>query len=188
MVHDVRGRLLDAAERLGEELGVEGITMRQLAACAGLATSSLYQSFESKASLMRELQLRFQSQYAAAITDAVTGVGGPRTRLYCVCVAHVEFARSSGWRYGLAFDSGELDLAGIEHGAARAFFEGVTACLRPGDTGVALRLWVAIHGLASTLVKGGPAHHSTESIDEERTFIDEYVSMLLRGVGADAAQ
>lgn len=56
-VHDIDD-LLDAAQRLFAEGGVEGLTLRALASAAGVSNGSIYHAFVSKEELVARLWLR----------------------------------------------------------------------------------------------------------------------------------
>lgn len=62
--------LLDAAEELVEELGVEGFAMSEVARRAGAAHGSLYRYFESREALLAALHERQISQLEAAVIEA----------------------------------------------------------------------------------------------------------------------
>lgn len=53
-----RRRVLDAAERLLAERGIEGVTMEEVAAAAGVGKGTLFRRFGSRANLARELLSR----------------------------------------------------------------------------------------------------------------------------------
>lgn len=63
-------RILDAADRLLAEQGVEAMGTKQVAAAAGISIGSLYFWFPDKESIAEALALRYWSE----LTDLVTGV------------------------------------------------------------------------------------------------------------------
>jgi AcrR family transcriptional regulator len=186
---DVRERVLDAAQELGDELGDAGLTMRHVASRAGVQVATMYQSFASKAALLRELQRGFRAHHDAAIADAFATADDPAARLHRACVKHVELARARPWRTTLAFDTDGL-VPDAGYAVSQAFVEVAMLCLH--ERGIeehrsryaaALRLWVAVHGLASALA--GPARDLARSSQDEHAFVDDYIDMLMRGIGLE---
>ena len=53
-LHDA---IVRAGIELGSDLGEEGLTMRAIAGRLGISATALYQHFESKASILREIRL-----------------------------------------------------------------------------------------------------------------------------------
>ncbi|WP_409497368.1 TetR/AcrR family transcriptional regulator [Amycolatopsis sp. cmx-11-12] len=76
-VHDL-DRLLDAAERLVVDVGPRGVTVRSLAAAAGVSNGTIYHAFGSLGALMARVWLRaasdfldFQTELAGQEADPV---------------------------------------------------------------------------------------------------------------------
>ncbi|WP_410603101.1 TetR/AcrR family transcriptional regulator [Amycolatopsis sp. lyj-90] len=79
-VHDL-DRLLDTAERLVVEVGVRGVTVRSLAAAAGVPNGTIYHAFGSVGALLARVWLRaasdfldLQTERAAQAEDPVSAV------------------------------------------------------------------------------------------------------------------
>ncbi|MBB5852196.1 TetR/AcrR family transcriptional regulator [Amycolatopsis umgeniensis] len=79
-VHDL-DRLLDAAERLVVEVGARGVTVRSLAAAAGVSNGTIYHAFGSLGALLARVWLRAASDFldlqtalADQAEDAVSAV------------------------------------------------------------------------------------------------------------------
>ncbi|RSM76546.1 TetR family transcriptional regulator [Amycolatopsis sp. WAC 01375] len=61
-VHDLE-RLLDAAERLVVETGAQGVTVRSLAAAAGVSNGTIYHAFGSLGALLAHVWLRAAGEF-----------------------------------------------------------------------------------------------------------------------------
>lgn len=175
--HDLRGRVLDATEALGDELGEQGVTMRQIAARVGVPPSALYHVFENKEQLLREVERRFRDQLDAALAGIPYTGSDPHARLRQICLAYVEVARRDPWRYRLAFRDVAAGPATTTRQPPHAFLREALACLvdDPDAGGVVVRVWVALHGLVTTMA----SRATTEWHDDERRFVDRYLRMML---------
>lgn len=180
---DIRERLLQTVEKLGHEVGEEGLTMGQIAACAGLGPGVVRRHFEGKEALLREVRRRFERELAQAMAKAQVGIVDAHARLYRMCTTYVDVARRDGWRYALAIGEYERGAHALTIPIARSFADQATACLADDrdPAGLALRIWIAIHGLVTTLAN----HDRHPPGDEERRYVDRYVRMTLTCSGAE---
>lgn len=69
---DVERRILEATAELVARMGLEEVSMRAVAAAAGLQTPALYRVFEDKNALLRRLTTFAFERYLAAKQDALT--------------------------------------------------------------------------------------------------------------------
>lgn len=53
----LREAIIETSLQLGSELGEEGLTMRGIAARLGVSATALYQHFESKRAILREIRV-----------------------------------------------------------------------------------------------------------------------------------
>ncbi|WP_340683557.1 helix-turn-helix domain-containing protein [Amycolatopsis coloradensis] len=67
-VHDL-DRLLDAAERLVVETGAHGVTVRSLAAAAGVSNGTIYHAFGSLGALLARVWLRAAGEFLDLQTE-----------------------------------------------------------------------------------------------------------------------
>lgn len=179
---------------LGSELGEEGLTMRAIAGRLGISATALYQHFESKASILREIRLHgirlLMEQLGAAMDSDDRAV-----RLRDMCRAYVQFARTNPWLYKLLFQSDDVDWAALpqderqeamqpfEH-ARRTFAEGVERGVLRDDLDVdqaALLTWASLHGLASLVLQGRiTEHHPAFPVPDLEAFSALFVDTLVR--------
>ncbi|GAA2716900.1 MULTISPECIES: TetR/AcrR family transcriptional regulator [Streptomyces] len=144
MDHDeARARLLDAAERLFYERGIQAVGMDEIRTASAVPLKRLYQYFPSKSHLVEEYLRRRDERWRSALADYASRHGAtPRERLLAVFDwLHAWFAEP-GFR-GCAFINayGELgatsDAVAVttrEHkDAVRAFVAGLVGELHPAE-------------------------------------------------------
>ena len=161
---DVERVLLDAAHRLLEREGIEAVTVRRVAAEAGVAPMGLYHRIGGKDGLIEAL---FADGFAA-LTDALQDrpAGDPLRELRAGCAQYRRFAVANPALYAVMFDQ---VVPGFAPGPAtlelcrRAFgvlADGVrraqaSGAMRPGDPiDLAQQIWAACHGATSLELRG----------------------------------
>jgi AcrR family transcriptional regulator len=162
---DVEQALVDAAERVLVREGLAGLTVRAVAAEAGVAPMGVYNRFGSKDGLVAAVLVRgFDGLRAAVLSDADPD---PVQRLLASGRNYRRFALEHPQHYAAMFGGGAgaagaaADVA--THGAAA--FEALVghvraamaaAALRPGDpTETAQLIWSAVHGAVSLELADG---------------------------------
>ncbi len=166
--------LLDAAQDLLEEGGIDSITVRSVATHAGVAPMGVYSRFGNKDGLLEALFVEGFDRLQAAIASA----SGPDAlaRLRSGCMAYRDFALANPHLYELMFRQMlELELSAESLERAEQTFghlvsrvsDAMAAGLlaRSDDVDVAQQVWNAIHGGVSLELAG-----VTFSSDPERTF------------------
>jgi AcrR family transcriptional regulator len=106
-IAEFRERLLDAAERLFAEHGVEAVTIRQLAEAIGVSPMTPYRYFKDKDAILAAARARAFDRHAEALEqayEASTG-GDPPGRASAVGRAYVRFALERPEAYKLMFDT-----------------------------------------------------------------------------------
>jgi len=66
--------IIRAGIQLGAELGEEGLTMRAIAARLGISVTNIYQHYENKAAIVREVRFHGVAMLNAALIEAVSAV------------------------------------------------------------------------------------------------------------------
>lgn len=163
---DLREAIINAGIELGDSLGIEGVTMRAIAERLSVSVTQLYQHFENKDAIVREIRF-----FGLARLDAALGMnrdGDPVGRLREMALAYLEFARSNRWLYAVMFDGEIIDWANVpDHDRLVAlgplsttrivFAEGVARGLFAADLepdAAVLVLWASLHGCASLALRG----------------------------------
>lgn len=184
---ELRDAILGAAEALGTELGLHGVTMRQIAARVDVSTATIYEVFEGKASLLREMKRHIDAELQRELTAATVGIEDPIGQLHALCLAYLAFARRSQWRYALAFQEAVVDFATPAitdpfAAEAAACFERLAPSQPIAAPTAATQLWVALHGLASALLDAEHRPRTEFPSAAERGFVEGYVAAVLRGL------
>lgn len=161
--HELRDVVLERTTDLLAELGdVHAVTMRDVAAAAGVTPPSVYRHFADKDALIRAvIGARFE-ELTAVLRSAATAAGGDAAaRLAATARAYVQWGLDHPGHYRVLFsatNAGPEGLglpAGTEHPGAeshRTLIEVVAEACLPGSTGDetlvrATELWASLHGI-----------------------------------------
>jgi AcrR family transcriptional regulator len=177
-----RARILDAAERLFAERGVEKVSMDEIAACAGVGKGTLYRRFGDRSGLAQALldarEVEFQEAFVRG--PAPLGPGAPpQERLrafFCSLLGQLEA------NLDLLVDS-ENSAVGARYrmGVYRAYHAHVAMLLRQIDEAIDAELLA--HQLLAPLAADFYRHLRVER-EMPRERIAEGMCGLLRVVGA----
>ena len=178
---DVERALLTAAESVLVRDGMEGVTVRAVAAAAQVAPMGIYNRFGDKQGLITALVIRSYE----LLSEALAGVSEtePLVRLKLMGEAYRDFGVRHPEHYRLIFQTvatadtkGDPGVARV----ARSTFEALTAqildamvagAIRPADPRVvAQQIWCVIHGavaleLGNRLISSQPAQSYTALLD-----------------------
>lgn len=108
-VADFRERLCEAAERLFAERGLEGVTMRQLAAELGVSPMTPYRYFKDKDEILAAIRAQGFNRFADALEKAATTTSDPVERSRVMGEAYLGFALEHPHTYKLMFDLNQPD-------------------------------------------------------------------------------
>jgi AcrR family transcriptional regulator len=103
-VDEFRERLVDAAERLFAQHGLEAVTMRQLAAELGVSPMTPYRYFADKEAILAAVRARAFNRHAEALERALEQGDTPLERANAVGRAYLDFALGHPEAYKLMFD------------------------------------------------------------------------------------
>lgn len=180
---DLRRALIAAARELVGELGPAKVTLRAVAARAGVSAAAPYRHFASKEALLAAVAATGFDELADAITppgneDAVAG-------LHEIGFRYLDFAAGEPALYRFMFGPAvpdrrtHADLAVAERRLADVFAAAVHAAQKTGRLtalaadDVMLTLRCAMHGLASLVVDGQiPARHAVPATKRIQHVID----------------
>ncbi|MGI5472631.1 TetR/AcrR family transcriptional regulator [Streptomyces sp. CA-132043] len=143
MHHDeARTRLLDAADRLFYERGVQAVGMDELRAAAGVSLKRLYQCFPAKRELVEAYLRRRDERWRAALAEYVAAHGAtPADRVLAVFDWLEEWFAGPRFR-GCAFVNAYGELGAVSDGVAGAAHDHKYA-VRGYTTGLAAALGAA---------------------------------------------
>lgn len=168
--------------------------MRGIAARLGVSATALYQHFESKAKILREIRIYGAELLQSEVLEPAASIDDPAERLVTAGRNYVQFARSHKWLYSVMMGNEQLDWsqhnaeevelllrplktyqAWLQEGAERG-------CWRPGvDVNLAsFRIWMSVHGLCTMLLSGriNEQHPAFPSSDEQG-FIDAFNASMI---------
>lgn len=177
--------------------------MRAIAGRLGISATALYQHFESKASILREIRLHAIRMLMDQLAEA--NAEDPAARLRELSRAYFGFSRTHPWLYKLLFQAEDLDWTALPEDelsdamqpyqrARSVFAAGVAAGVFREDLDVdqaALLTWASLHGLASLVLHGRltedhPAFPVPDLHVFSEMFIDNMVRAFVTAPGARA--
>jgi AcrR family transcriptional regulator len=159
----LRGEIIAAARHVLARHGTaDAVSIRAVAAQAGVTPPSIYLHFADKDALLDAVAADLFAHIGAAMASAVEGVEPPLARLRAQGLACVRFARENAEVYRLAMMSrrttpGDADVV-LGTSAFALFSETIVDCMEAGiftrgdPLPIALELWAAAHGIAALLI------------------------------------
>ncbi|MFE2598028.1 TetR/AcrR family transcriptional regulator [Streptomyces sp. NPDC059396] len=175
-----RGALLDAARSLLSEGGTEALTFPALAERTGLARSSVYEYFRSRAAVVEELCAVDFPLWAAEVEAAMAGADTPEAKVEAYVRQQLALVGDRRHRAVVAISASELDAGAREkiraaHGGLIAMIVEALAELGHQQPRLAAMLLQGVVDAAVRRIELGAAE-----IPEE--IAEAAVSMALRGV------
>lgn len=194
---ELRTALLDAAEALVRERGVDGWSLREASARVGVSSSAAYHHFASRDVLVRALSERVLSQLGERMSHAAGPVADPgasvdpQRRLVAVGRCYVHWALQDPSVAHLAFGAGTsgpgTEISPHPHDVLDAELDRLVeaGALAPSArSGADFVVWAAIHGLATLLADGLAQLDSQQAIAREA---ERVVRAVLAGLGQETA-
>ncbi|MCB5169863.1 TetR/AcrR family transcriptional regulator [Streptomyces bambusae] len=176
-----RGALLDAARSLLSEGGTDALTFPALAARTGLARSSVYEYFRSRAAVVEELCAVDFPVWAAEIEAAMEVAQTPEAKIEAYVRSQLALVGDRRHRAVVAISAGELDAGAREkiraaHGGLVAMVVEALGALGHARPRLAAMLLQGIVDAAVRRIELGAAEDPDEVTEAA-------VGMALRGVG-----
>ncbi|MGY4389263.1 AcrR family transcriptional regulator [Streptomyces sp. TE12347] len=175
-----RGALLDAARSLLSEGGTEALTFPALAERTGLARSSVYEYFRSRAAVVEELCAVDFPVWAAEIEAAMEQAESPEAKIEAYVRSQLGLVGDRRHRAVVAISASELDAGAREkiraaHGGLIAMIVEALSALGHAEPRLAAMLLQGVVDAAVRRIELGAA--------EDPTVVTEAaVAMALRGV------
>lgn len=163
----LRDDIVAGAVALLDETGDEtAVTLRAVARRVGITAPSIYRHFADQPGIMLAVVQQAFDELGAELHRARDAAGeDPRARLFAVCTAYLEFARSRPGRYRTMFGGlwmpdlatssvTEADMHALGLDSLRLIAEVLGDCVAAGIatstdlSADAVALWVGLHGLA----------------------------------------
>jgi AcrR family transcriptional regulator len=170
--------------------GIDAFSLRRLAARLGVTAPSLYRFFDAKDAIVATIAEEAFAQLIDAIEQAAAGLADPIARIKAQSVAYVERAVADPALFTVMFayrapwtevpDAPELPLASKAWQLASVAVEEATArgqLREPDPVLAALTIWSAVHGVATVLTVGAPAHRPVD-----RALVTSVVDAVVDGL------
>jgi AcrR family transcriptional regulator len=175
-----RAALLDAARSLLSEGGTEALTFPALAERTGLARSSVYEYFRSRAAVVEELCEVDFPVWAAEVAAAMAAADGPEAQVEAYVRKQLELVGDRRHRAVVAISSSELDAGAREkiraaHGGLVTMIVGALGELGHAEPRLAAMLLQGVVDAAVRRIELGAA-------EEPSVIAEAAVGMALRGV------
>ncbi|MFI0722501.1 TetR/AcrR family transcriptional regulator [Streptomyces sp. NPDC021224] len=175
-----RRALLDAARSLLSEGGTEALTFPALAERTGLARSSVYEYFRSRAAVVEELCAVDFPVWAAEVEAAMEAAGPPEGRIEAYVRSQLALVGDRRHRAVVAISAGELDAGAREkiraaHGGLVAMVVAALSDLGHAQPRLAAMLLQGVVDAAVRRIELGAA-------EDPEVITAAAVAMALRGV------
>ncbi len=175
-----RAALLDAARTLLSEGGTEALTFPALAERTGLARSSVYEYFRSRAAVVEVLCEVDFPVWAAEVSAAMAAADGPAAKVEAYVRKQLELVGDRRHRAVVAISASELDAGAREkiraaHGELVAMIVEALGELGHGQPRLAAMLLQGVVDAAVRRIELGAA-------EEPSVVAEAAVGMALRGV------
>jgi AcrR family transcriptional regulator len=182
-----RAEVCHVAEVLFARHGVDGVTMRQIAAELGWSSTTAYRYFKSKEEILAAVRAGAFNRFCEVIEQATRSSPDPRKSARKVGQAYLAFALENPDAYRMMFDVGDADVtrnAQLAEAFARARRSMVAyvapliddGALRGDPQALGQMLWAAAHGLVMLRLSG-----IVGSDAELRKLHEQTMSALVRG-------
>src|SRR3954468_7215085 len=175
-----RGALLDAARSLLSEGGTEALTFPALAERTGLARSSVYEYFRSRAAVVEELCAVDFPVWAAEVEAAMEAAETPTAQIEAYVRSQLTLVGDRRHRAVVAISAGELDAGAREK--IRAAHGGLVAMIGEalGEMGHQQPRLAAM--LLQGVVDAAVRRIELGAAEDPAAITDAAVAMALRGV------
>ncbi|MEU3747420.1 MULTISPECIES: TetR/AcrR family transcriptional regulator [Streptomyces] len=180
-----RGALLDAARSLLSEGGTEALTFPALAERTGLARSSVYEYFRSRAAVVEELCAVDFPVWAAEVETAMAGAETPEGKVEAYVRTQLALVGDRRHRAVVAISASELDDGAREkiraaHGGLVAMIVEALAALGQPEPRLGAMLLQGVVDAAVRRIELGAAEDPTQ-------IAEAAVAMALHGVNGSPA-
>ena len=173
--------------------------MRGIAARLGVSATALYQHFENKASILREIRLYGADLLQTEVIDKAATHGDPVDCLAAVAQQYVAFARTHKWLYSVMMEHAQLDWSAMASEELEQMLRPLKTCIQWLHEGqqqgvwradlnieaAGFRLWLSMHALCSMLNSGRiDERHPAFPFADQDTFVNHFIAdtvQTLRG-------
>ena len=195
---ETEAAILEAARDLLAEGGLEALSMRSVAARVGLSATAIYNYFENKGDLVRQVVHQGFERFSEYLQDAVKDLPkGSRERMRAHGKAYLRFALENQEYFRVIFsahgEAGEMDE--VPGGGGYPLFREAVAdamesgAIRTADPDlVVLYLWTLVHGLVTLQMAFEPdarCPHTGQALTGLDLF-ERFADFVYQGLRPDA--
>jgi AcrR family transcriptional regulator len=175
-----RGALLDAARTLLSEGGTEALTFPALAERTGLARSSVYEYFRSRAAVVEELCVVDFPRWAAEVEAAMAQAATPQAKIEASVRRQLELVGDRRHRAVVAISASELDASAREkiRAAHGGLIEMIVEALRELGHQQPRLTAMLLQGIVDAAVR----RTELAVAEPPQEIVEAAVSMALRGI------
>ncbi|TPV93825.1 MAG: TetR/AcrR family transcriptional regulator [Myxococcales bacterium FL481] len=193
-----RESIISASVELGSQLGEDGLTMRGIASKLGVSATALYQHFDSKSAILREIRFHGVDRLWGAIGATAT-IDDPYARTVAIAERYLEFAIANPWLYTVLMEHEQVDWSSLDEAEMQRMIRPllfVQETLKQGqrcgawrgeldpEMG-AFRLWTAVHGLSSLIINGRlDERHPVFPLRDGATYIRQFIHAVVASLGS----
>lgn len=186
-----RDEILDVAEDLFENQGLEAVSFRRIAARHGCSPAATYRYFPNKEHVLLGLRIRAANALRDSLSEAAAAESEPRPRLRAIAEAYLRFALERPSKYALLFEmdrgaQDDPDFARAKNDALGVCRDALGDAQSRGDLSLqtdpltaAHLFWAAVHGAVS-LHQGGQLVVGRSLDDIMPTLVNTLMSGLTR--------
>lgn len=193
---DLENTLVEVGSELLGELGMEGLSLREVARRAGVSHNAVYRHFTDKEALLAAIATQgFLSLTEELARQTRPFSGAPRTKLYAGSRVYIQFGRQHTHLLRVMFGAlPHAKFPDLQHAARKMFdllvdiiAEGQEqGSLNQGETlKFAMVYWSLLHGLASILTAEKIPYGLVRGGAEE-DLVRQVVDLLFSGIGSGA--
>lgn len=187
---DLRAALLEAAESMLAESGVERFTLRECARRAGVSHAAPAHHFGDARGLLTEIAALGFERLSKRVHDYVVRAGDDAAKnLNAVGQAYIDFALDHRAQFQLMFRHDRLDSSSPRlQAASQSTFDSLLTALTRASTAEEMSTrtfeakivlaWSAVHGFATLFLEGAFAHMAQGQ--PARQFAAQYSAAMLR--------
>jgi AcrR family transcriptional regulator len=188
---DLADRIVRVTAEMLEDRGIDGVTMRGVAAAAGCSATTIYQRFENKDALLDHAVVR-GLEWFVEVQSAADAGGSGRNRIAATSHAYVEWGITNPAMYRLMFEQrlpkpaegaalGERRRGwDLSHAMLAEILASRTQDARPVDASLATDLvFVSLHGIVSLAISGrliGPLASREQQLGRASAIVDALVA------------
>ena len=189
--------LVDAALELAEEVGAEGVTVREAARRAGVSPGAPFRHFADREALMTAVAAEALRRFRHEVDAALSGVPAdePLTRFRAIGLAYIRWALRNPAHFHIFSTSGLFDLersAALKHDTAelidmtgQALAEAASrGLLASGDTGlIQIAGRALVYGFARMVIDGHLPRWNVDPAEAPRIaegIIDLFMGMIAK--------